>query len=161
MAAVATTLTSHALKMGSEADAEGDIDDQLQFTGQSELPPSRKPSIEILRGQNDAGSAAAFAEDSTGIGHPQSHSNGSAHAEAMPNGQLEGAADEDIAADSGSESDRLEEEEESNSSSDEEGSAAAAAWEANSAEEASLEHATRNNCMYADPCLYYLRNDWY
>ena len=150
MAAVATNLTSHLLTMDSEADAEGEIDDQLDFSGQNEMSLSRKASIEISRRHEEEGLATEGADNPPGNGQGGSEINNSAYFEAMPNGQLEGAADEDPAVDNTSESEGSEDEDGSSSGSDEGGSAAAAAWEAASAEEASLEHATRNNCMYVD-----------
>lgn len=137
MAAVALPPTKHGLTPEGEADAEGEIDDQFEFHGQDGISPPHRSEVDISQ-EIEAGKAGLMGAG--GAGRNTGHEYDSRPVEEMLNGQLEGAADEEVEANDGLVSE---------GSVAEDGSAIAADEEAASVEEAELEHAARNNCMYA------------
>ena len=148
MATVAPVFTNHALRIVSNGDADGDINNQHQFQHQDHVSASVNFQPASAHGEEAAGSPTVRVEESLRKDHEQIYAEDSYATETMANGQLEGAADTIADAESQYVSGKSEAEGSDSSSSNEEGTEVVGEWEAASAEEASLEHAIRNNCVY-------------
>ena len=143
MAAVATAVAGHTLALSNDDD---NIGGGLAFRNHSvDTPFSSHQELDTSQSNHEAQTENA-GTDPYPTREAQKRDD-TAVMEATANSQLEGAADEVVDAGDESGSEDGVAAESMSSSSDKEGSAIAGDWEAASAEEASLEHAIRDNCV--------------
>ena len=143
MAAVATAVVGHTLALDNDEDKIGG---GLAFRNHSvDTPLSSHQEVGTSQSNLEAQTENASTDPYKTSDAQRRDDN--AVMEATANSQLEGAADEVVEAGDGSESEDVVAAESMSSGSDKEASAIVGSWEAASAEEASLEHAIRDNCV--------------